>query len=120
MGGQNLHEEELEREQSKKRVLLEDLVELTSVLKESTLGISQSVVSQNMQLEEMHKFAAENAMELERQKKRVNERRQSMSTSLWTNISNIVWLIAVFICTYLVILLLPKSSQPAYTCKATS
>lgn len=67
----DMHEKELQREHAKKAVLLEDLVQLTDALKESTLGISHSVKDQNVQLDEIQLFALRNEEELSEQKEKV-------------------------------------------------
>jgi len=50
---------------------MNDLADLTGILKDSTMQINRSVLEQNDQLTSMHHFASENYEELEHQKKQV-------------------------------------------------
>eukprot|EP00981_Chlorochromonas_danica_P009692 scaffold2799_cov159-Ochromonas_danica.AAC.9 len=109
----DMYEQELEQEYGRKKELLEDLVGITGALKESTLGIHQTVRKQNVQLDQMQHFAWQNADSLDQQRKKLAERSQVMQRSLCGNLAVALWAIALFLITYLIIRALPVQKAPA-------
>jgi len=113
----DIHSKELAEEQRTKNALLQELTDLTGILKNSTLDINRSVLFQNQQLTDIQKFAFENQEEIENQKKKMAERTKGMTTSIWTSIVTIAWIAFLFVVTYIVIRLFPKPSSE-YFCEA--
>eukprot|EP01040_Poterioochromonas_malhamensis_P014881 gene14881-16560_t len=113
----DIHSKELAEEQRTKNALLQELTDLTGILKNSTLDINRSVLFQNQQLTDIQKFAFENQEEIENQKKKMAERTKGMTTSIWTSIATIAWIAFLFVVTYIVIRLFPKPSSE-YFCEA--
>ena len=99
---------ELEDEKRSQDILALELADLTNVLKEATLNMHQSVYQQNIQLDQIQHHAVENVEELERQKKKMTEREKVMKSSIWGTFGSIIWVIVLFIVTYIVIRLFPK------------
>mmetsp|Transcript_2491 Transcript_2491/g.3873 ORF Transcript_2491/g.3873 Transcript_2491/m.3873 type:complete len:272 (-) Transcript_2491:1222-2037(-) len=106
---------ELEYEQKTQQELMNDLAELTGILKDSTLQINRSVLEQNEQLTSIHHFASENHTELDYQKKQLNERSKEMKSSLWSSVLLICIVFTIFSVTYLIIRIFPKPSS-SFTC----
>ncbi len=68
----DLNTKELESERQTHDLLTYELAEMTSMLKESTLRMRQSILKQNIQLDDIHKEATENMEAVNEQKKQVN------------------------------------------------
>jgi hypothetical protein len=100
-------------------VLLQELTDLTGILKNTTLEINESILFQNQQLTDITIFSQENQKEIEDQKKKMTERTKGMARSLWTDIATLAWVAMVFVLAYVVIRLFPKPSSN-YFCKASS
>lgn len=99
---------ELEEEKKSQDILALELADLTNVLKEATLSMHQSVHQQNIQLDQIQHHAIENVEELERQKNKMSEREKVMKTSLWGTFGSVIWVIVLFLVTYIVIRFVPK------------
>jgi len=99
---------ELEEEKRSQDILALELSDLTNVLKEATLSMHQSVHQQNIQLDQIQHHAVENVEELERQKKKMTEREKVMKTSIWGTFGSVIWVVVIFIITYIVIRFVPK------------
>eukprot|EP01032_Pedospumella_encystans_P021216 gene21216-24078_t len=104
----DLSAKDLEVEQRTQAMLVNELTELTSMLKDSTIGINRAVKIQNIQLASMGVHAAENRDELEKQKQRMKESTQGMTSSIWSTVWTMLWVVGVFSATYAVIRLLPN------------
>lgn len=99
----------LEEERRSHVVLATEVANLTGVLKEATLMMNKSVLEQNIHLDSLQNVAADNQSELEKQSRRTNEQAKSMSISVWTSFSSIVWIVSMFVATYAVIRMFPRA-----------
>jgi hypothetical protein len=88
---------------------MEELTELTSRLKDGTKLISETVQAQNINLDAIQIHASKNVEELNRQRKAMTVREKSMSSSLWTTISTLVFVFSLFAGTYAIIRIFPKA-----------
>ena len=98
----------LEEERKSHAMLSAEVASLTSALKDATIMMSKSVQEQNVHLESLEQAATENQTELDRQQKRAKEQTKVMFTSVWTTMASVIWIVSLFIATYIVIRLFPK------------
>lgn len=99
---------EVEQEKQKHTEMLLHIGDLVSDLKDSTMLMNKLVVEQNVHLEQIQQAAGENVEELEQQKQNMAKETKKMTMSFWTTIYTAIWLIGMFIATYLVIKIFPK------------
>jgi len=100
--------QELEQEQHKHDQLLGQVGELVGSLKEATLLMSKLVVEHNAQLDEITEVAGENMAELGDQREKMKETAKEMSTSIWTTVGTLFWLMSMFVVTYVAMRMFPK------------
>jgi hypothetical protein len=100
--------EEMEIEQKTQLELSEDLLEMTTVLKKSTIRMNQSVTQQNIQLDSIQVHSADNIESLEEQRKMMSDSVKVMKTSIWSGLGSIFWILGMFVFTYLIMRILPK------------
>lgn len=100
--------EAMETEQKTQLELSEELLEMTTILKKSTVRMNQSVKQQNVQLDSIQVHAADNIESLEEQRKMMSETSKVMKKSIWSTFGSIFWIIGMFIFTYLIMRILPK------------
>ena len=98
----------LEQERRTQAVLSEEVSRLTSVLKEAALHMQHSLQQQNVHLDSLQHVAAENQTELDKQTGKTKEQVKEMTGSVWATVGSVVWMIAMFVATYVVIRLFPK------------
>jgi len=104
----------LEQERRDQALLSEEVNRLTSVLKEAALQMNRSVLEQNAQLDSLQTFAADNQAELDKQASKTKEQVSTMTTSMWATVGAVVWLVVMFIATYVVIRLFPKPRPESF------
>ena len=97
-----------EQERQTQADLTAEVSRLTGALKEATLQMSRSVQEQNLHLDSLSHVAAENQAELEKQSGKTKEQANEMGTSVWATVGAVVWLVTLFVLTYVVIRLFPK------------
>jgi hypothetical protein len=102
---------ELEHEEQTQRVLMEEIAELTSVLKESSVQLNHTVIKQNIQLDSIQHVAVENRDELVVQQREIANRTKAMSRSLCGSIAIVLAVMLLFVLTYGVIRLFPKPAS---------
>ena len=102
--------QELEHEQAKHTELISEVSELVGSLKDAALLMHKLVGEQNIQLDEMGVVAEENMTELSAQKEKMKEQTKAMTSSVWTTVGTIIWLLALFTITYAVMRIFPKPS----------
>eukprot|EP00607_Mallomonas_marina_P005583 CAMPEP_0182429958 /NCGR_PEP_ID=MMETSP1167-20130531/35514_1 /TAXON_ID=2988 /ORGANISM="Mallomonas Sp, Strain CCMP3275" /LENGTH=259 /DNA_ID=CAMNT_0024614425 /DNA_START=53 /DNA_END=829 /DNA_ORIENTATION=+ len=87
----DLATQEIERERREQAILSSELSELTNILRESSLHISEAVLAQNKSLMMIKDHAASNVEELLTQKKKMNEREKAATESFWTSFGAMIW-----------------------------
>lgn len=99
---------ELEHEQAKHEQLVSEVGELVGSLKDAALLMNKFVVEQNLQLDDMAVMASENVTELSDQQDKMKRQTKEMSSSVWTTLGTVMWLLGLFSLTYAIMRLFPK------------
>ncbi len=93
---QMLLSSEIAESQSQNTMLMEELLELTSVLNANMTQINETVNEQVPKLEILQNSIVENSIELNKQKESMNKKAEDMNTSWWSLLKLIVYLLVLF------------------------
>ena len=99
----------LEEERRSHALLAAEVASLTAVLKDATLLMNKAVLEQNVHLDSLEHAAAENQSELDKQQSKTKAQSKTLATSLWTTLGSVIWIVFLFVATFLVIRIFPKS-----------
>ena len=93
---QMLLSSEIAESQSQNMILMEELLELTSVLNANMTQINETVNEQVPKLEILQNSIVTNSIELNKQKESMNKKAEDMNTSWWSLLKLIGYLLALF------------------------